>query len=288
MRFLLFLTVLGLLWSPPLEGKDIKGSSEGNYQLVDETVAIVNGEPILASDIKLYMVLFGVNDPKEALKKLEEIYLVAQYAQQKGLTVTPKQASEMVLNFAKRQGISLEQLYRELSNLGLGSSVFQNFLIKYNLYVAAIELFVVKPLMEDKERLELLIATKMPQEQPYYTVEILKIPKNLAEKNADLLVSSDIQTVAHKLGLTPIKVTVNPNNLKPQLAQVIKRLQPGQSDFAEDKDYLYMVKVDKIELRVPPDARRMALEKIKREKIREFIEKLKREAVIKQLAPLEG
>jgi len=284
--FLLFATLGGLLLSPPLQGAETKTPS--NYRLVDETVAIVNGEPILASDVKLYMLLFGIKDPKKALKELENIYLVSQYAESRGLTVGPKEAYRMVLNFAKSQGISIEQLYQELQQVGLGGSVFQNFLVKYNLYKAAIELFVLKPLFEDKETLEFLIAAKLPKAQPYYTVELLKVPKKVAEKNADLLVSGDIKKISQRLGYSILKLTVNPNNLKPQLAKVIKRLKPGQTDFAEDKDFIYVVKVDKVEFKVPPDARQRAIEEIKKEKIDSFIKKLKMDAVIKELVPLSG
>lgn len=285
--FLLSIFLLGIVLNLPSLGKEISKTPNG-YKLVDETVAIVNGEPILASDVKLYMLLFGIEDPQKALKRLEEIYLVAQYAEDKGIKVTPKQANEMVLNFAKSQGITVEQLYEELQKYGLGGAVFQNLLVKYNLYTAAIQLFVLKPLMENKEELELLIAAKLPKAQPYYTIELLRIPKDVAQKNVDLLVSFDIQKISQKLGIEPLKLTVNPDNLKPQLAKVIKRLKPGQKDFAEDKQYLYVIKVDKIELKVPPDARQRALEEIKKEKIEKFIKKLKEEAVIKELVPLSG
>jgi len=282
---LLLATLGGLVFTFPLQGAETKSSSK--YKLVDETVAIVNGEPILASDVKIYMLLFGINDPQKALKDLENIYLVVQYAESRGLTVNLKQAQQMVLNFAKSQGISLEQLYKELQKVGLGGSVFQNFLVKYNLYKASIELFVLKPLLEDKETLDFLIAEKLPKAQPYYTIELLKIPKKIAEKKADLLVSADIKKISQKLGFDILKLTVNPNNLKPQLARVIKRLKAGQTDFAEDKNYIYLVKVDKIEFKIPQDARQKALEEIKKEKIEAFIKKLKNEAIIKELVPLK-
>ncbi len=282
-RFFLLFLLLGV--AVPSAGIEIKTSTEKGYRLVDATVAVVNGEPILASDVKLYMLLFGEGDYKKALQKLIDIYLVARYAEARGLEIPPQKLQEMVENFARGQGITVEKLYTELQKLGLGGRVFQNLLKKYNLYTAAIQLFVLKPLLENKGELELLIAAKTPESVPYYTVEILPVPKEEALKNEDLLVGMNLKEVSEKLGIEPIKLTVSPDNLKPQIAQVVKRLKPGQTDFAEDDKNIYLVKLVKVEYKTPENARERALEEIKKEKIERFIKKLKEEAVIKILVP---
>ena len=255
----------------------------GKWQLTDQTVAVVNGEPILLSDIRLYQLLFGERDFKRALDKLINIYLVAQYAQSQGLQIPPQKVSKIVEHFARSQGITVEQLYRELEKMGLGGAVFNNFIEKYNLYIGAIELFVLKPLRENKGQLELLIAAREPKAEPVYTLEILRIPKEVAEKNEELLLSMDIQKVAKELNLEPIKITTPLRALKPQIAQTVKRLSPGQTDFAEDRNYLYLVKVDKVEYKIPKGAREKIVKQIEEEKIEEFIKSLKENSVIKIL-----
>jgi len=261
----------------------VNAAQKNDWELVDETVAVVNGEPILLSDIKLYELLFGIKDFKEALQKLIDIYVVAQYAESKGLEIPSQKVSEIVENFAKSQGLSVEKLYTELQRLGLGGAVFENFIKKYNLYVAAIQLFVLKPLHQNKEELEILIASRSPKAEPFYTFEILKIPKKEAVKYQDLLVSGNFEKIAKTLKVEPLKLTATLDSLKPQIAKVLKRLKPGMVDFAEDKDFLYVLKLDKVEYKIPEGSRKEIVKQIEEEKIREFIEELKKNSVIKIL-----
>ncbi len=250
-------------------------------KLVDATVAAVNGEPILLSDVKLYRLLFPHTSPKEALQRLIDIYTVAQYAQARGISIPPQKINEIVENFASSQGMTVDQLYKELEKAGLGGSVFTNFLEKYNLYIAAIQLFVLKPLHENKEKLELLIAERT-KEVPLYELTILKIPKKVAEKYTDLLVSEDINKISQTLGIKPINLTVEAQALKPQIRETVKRLSPGQVDFAEDKNYLYVVKLNGIKYKHFGDKEKI-IKQIEEEKIKEFVQRLEKEAVIKLL-----
>lgn len=261
------------------------------WELVDETVADVNGEPVLLSDVKLYELLFGENDFKRALNKVIDIYLAAQYAQEKGVEIPPQRVSKIVEKFAKSQGISVARLYAELQKFGLGGAVFQNFIEKYNLYVAAIQLFVLKPLHENKEQLELLVAAHSPQAKTFYTFEIVKVPKKEALKYEDLLVEENLNKIAQAVGTKPLKLTSTLDALKPQIAKVLKRLKPGKVDFAEDKNYLYVIKLDKIEYRTPEGSRDQIIKQIEQEKIEQFLKELRQNAVVKILPeafPKEG
>ena len=282
-RKLFLLLSVFLITALPLMGGEGKTQTQSGWQLVDETVAVVNGEPILLSDIKLYMLLFGERDFTKALNKLINIYLVAQYTESKGLQIPPQEVNRIVENFAKSQGITVAKLYEELQRVGLGGTVFNNFIEKYNLYVNGIRLFVLKPLLSNKGELELLIAAKAPKAKPVYTVEILPIPKKVAEKNEDLLLSMDIEKISKKLGITPIRLAATPEELKPSIAKVVKRLSEGQTDFAEDKDNIYLVKVLKVEYKTPKGSREKILKRIEEEKIEEFIKTLRENSVVKIL-----
>ncbi len=282
-RKLFLLLSVFLITALPLMGGEGKIQTQSGWQLVDETVAVVNGEPILLSDVKLYMLLFGEGNFTKALNKLINIYLVAQYAESKGLQIPPQEVNRIVENFAKSQGITVAKLYEELQRVGLGGAVFNNFIEKYNLYVNGIRLFVLKPLLSNKGELELLIAAKVPKAKPVYTVEILPIPKKVAEKNEDLLLSMDIEKISKKLGITPIRLTATPEELKPSIAKVVKRLSEGQTDFAEDKNNIYLVKVLKVEYKTPKGSREKILKRIEEEKIEEFIKTLRENSVVKIL-----
>ena len=264
-------------------GGTLNGGNKPYWILADETVAVVNNEPILYTDVKLYQLLF--NDPsfEDALNKVITINVVAQYALQQGLDIPSSKLSEIVQKFAKSQGLTVEQLYKILQERGLGGLVFQNFIYKYNLYVGAVQVFVLQPLLKNKAELENLIALYSKKAQPYYKLEILKIPLKVAEENTDLLVSLDFQKISKKLGIKPITITAKPNELSPSIAKVVKRLRKGQTDFAQENGYIYLIKVLNVEYKISPEDRKRILAKIEEEKINEFIKNLKNEAVIKIL-----
>jgi DNA-binding TFAR19-related protein (PDSD5 family) len=64
---------------------------------------------------------------------------------------------------------------------------------------------------------------------------------------------------------------------------VVKRLRKGQTDFAQENGYIYLIKVLNVEYKISPEDRKRILAKIEEEKINEFIKNLKNEAVIKIL-----
>jgi len=250
---------------------------EGNLKLVDGTFAVVNGEPILLSDIKLYQLLFGIKDFKKALNQLIDIYVVAQYAQSKGIEIPPQKLEQILENFARSQHISVEKLYQELNKVGLGGSVFKNFLEKYNLYVTAIQIFVLKPLHENKDMLNLLLEEKAKTE-PIYEIEILRIPKKVAEKKMELLITKDITKISKTLNVEPIELQAGLKELKPYLAEVVKKLKPGKVDFAEDDKYLYVVKLKSIKYGIPN--KEELIKQIEQEKIKEFVKQLREQSTI--------
>ena len=133
-------------------------SATGKIQLVEATLAVVNKEPILFSDLRLYQLLFQISDAKKALEKLIDIYLVSQYAKERGVKIPPQKIQEIIRDFARSMGLSEEQFYQSLEEENLGGSVFANFIEKYNLYLATINYFVVQPLLKNKEELNYLIA----------------------------------------------------------------------------------------------------------------------------------
>jgi tRNA nucleotidyltransferase/poly(A) polymerase len=249
----------------------------GNIKLVDGIIAVVNGEPILLSDVRLYQLLFGIKDFHKALDQLIDIYVVAQYAKSKGIEIPPQKLERILEHFAKTQHISVEKLYEELNKMGLGGSVFKNFLEKYNLYVAAIQIFVLKPLHENKDMLNLLLEQKSKTE-PVYEIEIVKIPKKVAEKNMNILITKDINKISETLKVSPVKIEASLKELKPHLAEVVKRLKPGKVDFAEDEKYLYVVKLDKVKYEIPN--KEELIKQIEQEKIKEFVKQLREQSNI--------
>ena len=257
-------------------------SATGKIQLVEATLAVVNKEPILFSDLRLYQLLFQISDAKKALEKLIDIYLVSQYAKERGVKIPPQKIQEIIRDFARSMGLSEEQFYQSLEEENLGGSVFANFIEKYNLYLATINYFVVQPLLKNKEELNYLIA-KYSHSKPIYDFIVLRIPKKIAEKNLDLLASGNIEEIEKKLNVKAIEMQASLSEIKPSFAKVIKKFHhPNQYDFIEDKDYIYLLKLKAIHYK-PIANKEEILKKIKEEKIKEFVKNLKKNAIIKIL-----
>jgi len=257
-------------------------SATGKIQLEEATLAVVNKEPILFSDLRLYQLLFQISDAKKALEKLIDIYLVSQYAKERGVKIPPQKIQEIIRDFARSMGLSEEQFYQSLEEENLGGSVFANFIEKYNLYLATINYFVVQPLLKNKEELNYLIA-KYSHSKPIYDFVVLRIPKKIAEKNLDLLASGNIEEIEKKLNVKAIEMQASLSEIKPSFAKVIKKFHhPNQYDFIEDKDYIYLLKLKAIHYK-PIANKEEILKKIKEEKIKEFVKNLKKNAIIKIL-----
>jgi hypothetical protein len=276
LKILAWTVLLGLLGTYSV-------SAKGAWQLVDETVASVNTEPVLYSDVKLYMLLFNNPSFKESLRRVIDIYAVAQYAESQGLTIPQQKINEIIQNFAQKQGLSVQQLYKMLENEGLGGAVFQNFIYKYNLYVAAVQFFVIKPLLADKEKLDELVAAYSPQVKPYYTLEIIKVPLSVAEKHTDLLATLDFKKISQTLGVQPIKITASLDELSQNIARVVRRLKKGQTDFVQEGKNIYLVRVLNVEYKVPKMDRQKIIAKIEEEKIKEFVKNIEDNSIIEIL-----
>ena len=109
------------------------GTTFGAKKVLDKSVAIVNDEVILASDIdkfqqkirsKSYQELFGAVDPRAvtnrdvALQMLIEEKIINQQVKKLDLTVTDQELDAQLKVIQKRNGISPDQLQARLKMLG--------------------------------------------------------------------------------------------------------------------------------------------------------------------------
>ncbi len=108
---------------------------EGDLKLFDKIVLVVNGYPVLKSEVELAMQWFGIKDKKEAAKKLIDQILVAQAAEKAGIRVSPSEVEEAVLRIAKANRLnSVEQFKKKLEEQNISFTGFKD-LIKRELLI---------------------------------------------------------------------------------------------------------------------------------------------------------
>ena len=119
-----FLLVFGFLYA-----------SDKNLKLFDRIVMVVNGQPVLQSELDIAMQWFGIKDRKEAAKRLIDQILVAQAAEKLGIRVDPEEIDDAILRIAKANKMeSIDQFRKKLIDQGLSFTEFKD-LIKRELLI---------------------------------------------------------------------------------------------------------------------------------------------------------
>ena len=110
-------------------------ASDKDLKLFDKIIIVVNGQPVLQSELDMAMQWFGINNRKEAAKKLIDQILVAQEAEKLGIRVDPKEIDDAILRIAKANKLeSVEQFKNKLIEQGLSFTEFKD-LIKRELLI---------------------------------------------------------------------------------------------------------------------------------------------------------
>jgi len=108
---------------------------EKDWKLYDKIVLVVNGQPVLKSELELAMQWFGIKDRKEAAKKLIDQILVAQAAEKSGIRVSPKEVEEAIARIARANNLgSVEEFKKKLQEENLSYTEFKD-LVKRELLI---------------------------------------------------------------------------------------------------------------------------------------------------------
>ncbi|WP_457640229.1 peptidylprolyl isomerase [Persephonella sp.] len=108
---------------------------EKDWKLFDRIVLVVNGQPVLQSELELAMQWFGIKDKKEAAKKLIDQILVAQAAEKSGIRVSPKEVEEAIARIAHANNIgTVEEFKKKLQEQNLSFTEFKD-LVKRELLI---------------------------------------------------------------------------------------------------------------------------------------------------------
>jgi parvulin-like peptidyl-prolyl isomerase len=110
-------------------------SAEKDIKLFDRIVMVVNGQPVLQSELELAMQWFGIKDKKEAARKLIDQIIVAQAAEKAGIRVSPEEIEDAVLRIAQANKMnSVEEFKKKLIEQNISFTEFKD-LIKRELLI---------------------------------------------------------------------------------------------------------------------------------------------------------
>jgi len=213
-------------------------------ELIDKVVASVNGEPILESELRVYVLFYGNEDRESLIEKLVEKHLITQFLTQQGLNIPEGYIDQLVKDIASRNGKSVEKLYEELSKENLTIQDLKNFL--------RIEVASTLGLREylsnriDVSALEIeLERMRKGEVELFKELELLVLNKGDKDKVLKLLESTgaNLNDLAESLGVKVDSFRVRKGELVEVLDREVWRAREGELVVAEDEEHIYLAKV---------------------------------------------
>ena len=245
--------------------------------LIDKVVASVNGEPILESDIRMAKLYYGMKDKKKIIERLIEINLIYQYMVSRGIHIPDSKIDEILKDIAKKNGISIEELAKELRNRGLTLEDFKEFLKKDLIATVGLREYLLKQVSVTDVELE-LEKLKRGKVKVKKDIELLILSRDKGKKLLDLIGSEvNLKALSEKLGGEYHRLTVEKGELIKELDKQVWRAKDGELVFAEDDKNIYVVKVLKTITEVEGINTEKLKEEILRKKLQEAYKKLLKE-----------
>ncbi len=148
-RFLSFYFFTFLLITGIVLAKDVKKQKiPDNYQLLDRIIAVVNGRPVLESELILYQKFYRISDRKKALEGLIDQILISQIAKRRGLKVSPDEVKKALEKLAERNGITVEELKKLFAKEGIAVVEVKDLIRRQILVSRFIQLYIRDKLLE--------------------------------------------------------------------------------------------------------------------------------------------
>ena len=249
-------------------------------KLVDKVVASVNGEPILSSDLKMAEIYYGIHDKDKLLNRLIELNLFYQYLAQRGIDIPDEKVDELVRNIARSNGMTLEELVKELHGFGLTLKDFKELLKKDLIATVGLREYLLRSIKVSEIELE-LAKLKSGKLKVKKKIELVSIPKEKASEVEKLITSLNInlKELAERLDGQYKILSVEKGDLIEELDERVWRAKKGEMLFAEDSKKLYIIRILGEEKKVEG----VDEEKLKREiltkKLEEAYKKLRDELI---------
>ncbi len=118
-------------------------NKKDNLLLLDKIIMIINGEPVLKSELEFAKIWFKTADDKKALQQLIDIILISQQAKKLGIRVAPYEIREALQNVAKANKFkSIEDFKKHLIDQGIVYSEFKSFVQRELLRTKFVQLYL--------------------------------------------------------------------------------------------------------------------------------------------------
>ncbi len=277
--------IFSLILSLPLFANESK-----DVQLADKIAIVVNGKPVLESEIQLAKQWFGIQDKKEAAERLIDEILVADAAEKVGLNVTSEEINDAIERLAKANGFpSSESFLETLKEKGIIISEFKEIIKREILGAKFIQIYLKKNLFKGISEGKLVPVRTiriiyLRKDKPDFPDRYKAVYKRL-EKGEDFAKLareySDDSLTAEKGGLLE---DLRKGDLLPALDKEIWNHKVGDTFKVETENGVYFVKIEKEDKKmsvIPPSGEEIS-NKLKKE-FNIFLKKLRENAVIEYL-----
>ncbi len=281
----IYLFIFSLILSLPLIAKEGK-----NIQLADKIAIVVNGKPVLESEIELAKQWFGIKDKKKAAERLIDEILIADAAEKVGLNVTSEEINKAIERLAKANGFpSSESFLETLKERGIIISEFKEIIKREILGAKFIQIYLKKNLFKGISEGKLVPVRTiriiyLRKDRPDFPDKYKAVYKGL-EKGEDFSKLakeySDDPMTAEKGGLLE---NLRKGDLLPSLDKEIWKHKVGDTFKVETENGVYFVKIEKEDkkMSVTPPSGEEVRDKLKKE-FDIFLKKLRENAVIEYL-----
>ncbi|AAC07564.1 SurA N-terminal domain-containing protein [Aquifex aeolicus] len=228
---------------------------------------------------------YGVKDRKELLNRLIEINLIYQFLVQKGIDIPDEKVDEIVQQIAKANGMTPQELARELSKYGLTLQDFREFVKKELIATEGLREYLRRKVELSEIELE-LAKLKEGKVKTKKRIELVTILKDKGKELLREIESGNLnlKELAEKLGGEYQSLEVEKGDLIKELDEQVWKSKEGDVIFAEDKDQIYVVKVGKILTEVSgvneEELKRKILAKKFQEEYEKLLKELKKNSVI--------
>ncbi|MGC8868677.1 MAG: peptidylprolyl isomerase [Sulfurihydrogenibium sp.] len=159
------------------------------YQLFDKIVLVVNGEPVLKSDIDFAKEWYKISDQKAVEDKIIDSILLYQQARKTGISVSPNEVENAILSIAKANGFNdLETFKKELEKNGISYSKLKEFITRDLVANKFLRFYlreqitkgVVEGTVEDVKKIKIIFISKNRED---YDQVVKKLQKELNKNN---------------------------------------------------------------------------------------------------------
>ncbi|WP_297889699.1 peptidylprolyl isomerase [Sulfurihydrogenibium sp.] len=282
-RKIKFLVILILIVTGISKAENLEG-----YQLFDKIVLVVNSEPVLKSDIEFAKEWYRIKDEKTAEEKIIDSILLSQQARKVGISVSPREVDNALLNIAKANGINdLEAFKKELEKNGISYNKLKEFITRDLISNKFLHFYlrdqitkgIVEGTIEDVKKVRMIFISK---DKPDYQKIIKEIEGKLNKNNFSEFVTkySDDKFTAENGGLLG---EVRKGDLAEDLDKEVFSHKEGDIFKVDTTEGTYFIYIEKEGKKLIPkqELTEKDIEKLKKE-YDFYLKKLREKAVIQR------